>query len=238
LYRENGKKESVIESLHRARLEQWIGDFDEAEKIYDEILSSDDRMVIYLKPAIEEKKTRMIADFLDHRKVDQIADFQPGAFDELIYADQIVFKKIPEIEKMGSQRPSLPLITEKEIRIQDEIDSKWKYSIIASAKTGGKIRFEIRGYSKVDREAKLNNVSRQMIRHKIDDLIFTPLEQQKPDAICINASLGTERFIYYVEVDSWGALRGEAIVSENKIQEFLEEQNDCLNSLQQMLWER
>ena len=60
--------EMVIESLYRARMEQWIGDFEEAEKIYDAILNSDNNMVAYLKPSIEDKKKKLITDKVSYPK--------------------------------------------------------------------------------------------------------------------------------------------------------------------------
>lgn len=225
-------KETVIESLHRARMEQWIGDFEEAEKIYDAILDSDDNIVNYLKPSIEDKKKKLIMDngFYKQKK-GRFNDFEVSH-----YKDQILIDSSFQEVKFGSQKYSPPLMQKREISVNNPVESVWKYSVIASSRAGEMIRFEIRGYPQKNRKPELRNISKQISEHNIRAIIFTPLEQQLPDSVCMDVLLGDEQLTYYIEIDSWGSIRGEAIIPDEKVTVFLQDQNEFLSNLEKAIW--
>lgn len=225
-------KESVVEALHRARMEQWIGDFEEAEKIYETILKYDDNMVIYLKPSIENKIKNLME---DKRKYQRDKDYLEGC-EGLYYEQQVLFDFSYKDIQFGSLNSMLPLIKEKEILISNIKDTIWKYSVIVSSKANNSIRLEIRGYAQTKQKPNLKNLSEQISNLGISNLVFTPMGQEPPDSVCIDIEFGDEKQPYYIELDSWGNLSGETVVLDNKVSVFFTEQNKLFLRLEKILW--
>lgn len=224
--------ESIIEALHRARMEQWVGDFAEAEKIYETILQCDDNMVIYLKPSIENKKKKLME---DKRKYQRDKDYLVGK-EELYYEQQVLFDFSTKDIQFGSHKSTLPLVKENKLLISNLKDTMWKYSVIVSSKANNIIRLEIRGYSQTKQKPNLRNLSEQISNLGISNLVFTPMEQQQPDSVCIDFQLGAEKQPYYIEIDSWGNISGETVVLIDELKVFFAEQIKLFLKLENILW--
>ncbi|MGO4182193.1 hypothetical protein AB4Z17_13495 [Paenibacillus sp. TAF43_2] len=52
-------KPSVVEKFQKARLYQWIGDYYEAQKLYEEIEQNEEEMAYILKPTVNQKKKKL-----------------------------------------------------------------------------------------------------------------------------------------------------------------------------------
>jgi len=209
-------------------MEQWIGDFDEAEKLYEKVLSSDNDMVHYLKPSIEAKIKK-----LSEKKKDEGKKSKPSN------SQRNLVKSKQENQKMifGMAKDKLPLLQEKKIKMNQSIKSIWKYSVIVNSKIGEMVRFELRGYPQSSRKPNLKNVFKIRQLHSVTNEVFSPLDQQIPDMVCLDVALGESKFPFYIEIDTWGTISGEAVIQEEKITLFFTNLNDFLVDLEETIWE-
>lgn len=230
--KEQFSDENVVEYLHKARMEQWIGDFEKAEKIYRDILNSSNKIVAYLESSINKKIKKLSKD-RNNSEYGFVANYIPDSTTNVVEA----YPSKRNL-KFGSLKKSLPLLNEEKICISQKIELIWKYSIIANSRSGNNIRFEIRGYPQTKQKPELINIDNlsnetTAFSFKVE---FVTIEKQMPDLARIDVELGDSKILCSVEIDSWGTICGEAVVLYERLNLFFESLSEFLSKVEKTIW--
>lgn len=190
-------KSIVVKTLQKARLDEWIGDFSNAEKLLSEIEESNADIKYLFRKTVKERK----------KKIQTERNYHIAASRVYKESKPILF----EVENLQSD--NLP-----EHMIVDNIPiSSWKYSATVISKADSDLRIEIRGYNPEGILPKLVFDMPAHIRNwRINDVTLKPNSEQI-SLINFFATSENPAIQLYFSVDRWGLLSGVTILHENDI---------------------
>lgn len=217
-------KSNVIRKFQNARLNAWIGDYDEAEKLYDEIENSDERLAYILKPTVRQKKS-------------EIDLFHAQKESDLNYVSREYYIKTPEKKLLFNPQY---LDSKENIPGQKSpLSIQWKYTVSVIAKSGENLRLEIRGYNPQGKLPKLNLSLVNLTSHW--NVIQTGQDSQSydtlPDLVWLLAELERVPLTkLYIAVDRWGLLSGSLVCLETSLGDSLGYVHSLISELDDKLW--
>jgi len=207
-------KTSVVVKFQKARLYQWIGDYDEAQNLYEEIEQTEEKMAYILKPTIKQKKMELPPN-------KEMIEFNN-------VAAQLTTPKTPlylfDVNKLKPRN-------ERNINKPDK-QTKWKYSISIISRVDDELRLEIRGFNPMGEIPDVKN--------KID-ISFSVFDvesigQNEGDIIWYNGKLSDSSSLLYISVDCWGLLCGTALVREDNLGDSLSYIHFTICELDKAMW--
>lgn len=205
--------QSAIHKFQEARLCQWIGANDDAEKLLEEIEQMDEDIAYILKPVVRKKK-KDISYKNDNYRV------------PVVYSEKTIDLKQP-IYLFDSNK----LKPENKMNIVPQfINTKWKYSVSVVSKIEGELRLEVRGYNPQGSIPQLTNNNAVFSVFNINSF-----DKSDADLIWYSGSI-FETNLFYISVDRWGLLSGTAIVKEDQFSETLAHLHSTICELDQAVW--
>lgn len=216
-------KTSVVGKFQKARLYQWIGDFDKAQKLYEQIEENEEEMAYILKPTVKQKKKELP---LNKDMIDFKADNENRMFNYV--AAERVFQKKPlylfDVDKLKPEN-------KRNIKPSDH-QTKWQYSISIISRVDDELRLEIRGFNPL---GDIPNVKSKI------DISFSVLNvesvgQTEGDIVWYNGKLSDSTNLLYISVDCWGLLCGTALVREDNLGDTLSYIHITICELDKAMW--
>lgn len=217
-------KSNIIKMFQIARLDEWIGDYNSADLVYDDIQRSNDKLSYVLKKTITERKERFP---IEKQKIAHVDMFFEGrvAAQQVESRMKLLYK--PELLKPRNIH---------EMPIQPDL-VKWKYSASVISKVDNDLRLEIRGYNP-DGETPNLYVDIDLPEEMINWEIESDRQFAETDAILleINTYYEEENTRIYLSIDQWGLLYGSVIVDETYLGDTLIRIHKFLENLSNLLW--
>jgi hypothetical protein len=190
-------KSLIVNTLQRARLDEWIGDFSNAEKLLSEIEESNSDISYLLRKTVKERK----------KKLETEEKYQIAA--ERAY-------KEPKPMLFNIENLQIGKMSDTSTDYNTPI-SFWKYSATVISKVDSDLRVEIRGYNPQGIPPRLKfEVPSQIQNWAITDVSYKPNNDQI-SLLNIFTTSEEPNVQMYFSVDRWGLLSGVAILNENDI---------------------
>ncbi len=234
-------KNNIIKKFQIARLDEWIGDYENADIIYEEIQKSDDNLSYILKPTVKERKRKLPVteeskDKVIENNIDYIFDGDILMIAEPFpMPDRVYYEKVKEIEKDSIlYRPESLQPRKQHMKLQN-VKLRWKYTISVVSRVDNYLRLEVRGYNPDGSTPILNSDFTMKIN---DWYIESDIESfNGVDTLLeINAFHEEEKTAMYMNIDLWGLLSGTIIVDEQNLGDTLISIHIFLDSLSNKLW--
>lgn len=209
-------KNAIVNMLQRARLDEWIGDFNNAERLLSEIEQSNSEITYLFRKIVKERKKK-----IETEGKYQIATVRTYNEEKLMLFDveKLKINKLPE-----------------EMIDNNTLASCWKYSASIISKVGSDLRVEIRGYNPDGITPKLAfSMSSEIRNWQIIDIIRKPNDEQI-SLVNIYAISEYPEVQLYFSVDRWGLISGVAIVNENDIGTALRHIDYLFSVVSTRLW--
>ena len=219
---------NTVRKFQIARLDEWIGDYKSAEKIYEEIQNSDDNLSFVFKNAVKKRQGKLPS------KKDIKSKNALNNKPELKHNSNIDSSRVKNnIESLFDSNSLNPKKT-NDVDIPANI-MKWKYSVSVISKVENDLRIEIRGYTLEGVVPQLNNE----FPKKIADWDIEwdkQFSETTTYLIELNAFNKEEDTQMYLSIDKWGLFRGTIVVDENKLGDILVSINVFISNLSNILW--
>lgn len=209
-------KNIIVNTLQRARLDEWIGDFNNAEKLLSEIEQSNTEITYLFKKTVKVRKKKIETEG-KYKIAAEIAykEEKPMLFNP----ENLNINKLPE----GMVYNNTPV-------------SCWKYSAAIMSKVGSDLRVEIRGYNPEGIPPKLSfNMPSEMQNWLINDIIRKPNDEQISLVNIFAISEYPEVQLYF-SVDKWGLISGVAVINEDEIGTSLRHIDYLFSIVSTRLW--
>jgi hypothetical protein len=215
-------KISVVEKFQKARLYQWIGDYDEAQKLYEQIEQNEEEMAYILKPTVKQKKKELPLN-------KDMIDFKPNEDITFKYvaAERVTQKKPLYLFDVDKLKPE----NKRNIKSSDN-QTKWQYSISIISRADDELRLEIRGFNPL---GEIPNM-KSKIEISFSVLDVESVGQTEGDIIWYNGKLTDSSNLLYISVDCWGLLCGTALVREDNLGDTLSYIHITICELDKAIW--
>ncbi|KUO76685.1 MAG: hypothetical protein APF77_01525 [Clostridia bacterium BRH_c25] len=211
-------KNMIVNTLQKARLDEWIGDYSSAEKLLSEIEESNTAITYLFRKTVKERK----------KKIETAGKYQ--------ISESVAYREAkPALFKTENlQIDNLP-----EGMIDDNTPvSCWKYSATVTSKVDSDLRVEIRGYNPDGLPPKLAfDMPAQIRNWSIIDKTLKPNNEQ-PSLVNFFTASENPAVQLYFSVDKWGLLSGVAILDENDIGIALRHIDFLFSKVSSQLWPR
>lgn len=206
----------IVNTLQKARLDEWIGDFSSAEKLLSEIEESNSAITYLFRKTVKERK----------KKIETADKYQISKSVAYREPKQALFKT------ENLQIDNLP----EEIIDDNTPASCWKYSATVTSKVDSDLRVEIRGYNPEGLPPKLAfDMPAQIRNWRIIEIILKPNSEQ-PSLVNFFITSENPAVQLYFSVDRWGLLSGVAILDENDIGIALRHIDFLFSKVSSQLW--
>lgn len=224
----NKDSKSLVKQFQMARLDEWIGDLESANKLYDEIKKEaalqNKGLSYIMEPTVRERK----------KKVEDTIDGQRFVAKGIAFsvADSVMQESEPLL--LYDPQKLAPKSSFKNLKLPSKIN--WKYTITLTARVDNDIRLEIRGYNPKNQFPKLKYTLNRPFSFWDATLEQEPREDSQPDLITF---LGDSKFFntpIFLSIDRWGLLTGTVITSEENIGDILVHIHVFLCELDNDLW--
>lgn len=210
-------KSTLLKMFQKARLAQWIGDFEEAELLYSEIEHSHGGLAYILKPATKIRKKKLEGIYSKHEI-------------PLLNERNVLIEDDKYFEQHIIQPKTIKYFDKKYQELM------WEYSASIVGKNEDAIRLEIRGYNPNGTIPRLhNNIFIESPYWSLKEVRIEP-ENSKPDLLNILAYSEDPEIKLSLSVDCWGLLTGTAITYESEIGDTLAKIHIFLCELGRNLW--
>lgn len=206
-------KNIIIEKFQIARLDEWIGDFESADTIYNEIQESQNELSFILKKSVSKRKEKLPIN-ADAAKRNSVA-----AKIHIDRVDNIAFFQQSKLLSIPIQYSSI----------------KWKYSVSIVSKIANDLRLEIRGYNPTGDKPKLSNLQTVLSvpmegwtinTHLNEDVLLLEIEAYEKEG----------NSLLYLSIDQWGLLYGTFIVDKICLDDTLIKVHVLLSYLSGYIW--
>lgn len=216
-----GKKE-VVKKYQTARLDEWIGDYDSADKLYGEIEQSEEEFASFLKEAATQKK-KEIEDKINR---DTFSLGSPKI-------DTITLYIKDETECLFNK-------SNLELKLRKNNDfnliPSWKYSVSIISKIDKDLKLEIRGFNPSGNLPNLYiSLPFNLFNWSIEKIDKQPNKEQI-DLLGIMAFSETPEAHIYLSIDKWGLLNGTAIARYEELGDVLFDINRLLFEISKLCW--
>lgn len=215
-------KNEIVKKLQTAHLDEWIGDYDSADKQYGEIERSEEEFAFFLKEvAIQKKKEikdKIKKDTLSlgFPKIDAVTVFIKEESESLIDKSKLKLKL--------RKNNDLSLIP------------SWKYSVSVTSKVNNDLKLEIRGFNPSGDLPNLQiSLPFNFFNWNIEKIDTQPNEEQIDLLEIIAFSEAPETHIY-ISIDRWGLLNATAITIEESLGDALYDINRLLHEISKLSW--
>ncbi len=219
---------NTVRKFQKARLDEWIGDYESADRIYEEIQKSDDNLSFVFKNTIKKRQGKLHS-YEDIQYKNEIENKQ-----ELEYNSNGYYRLVENnIEKLYDSNSLNP---KKIHNIDIPADVlKWKYSASVISKVENDLRIEIRGYISEGIVPQLNNeFPKKITDWDIEwDKQFSETTIYLIELDAVNKEEDTQM---YLSIDKWGLLRGTIVVDENKLGDILVSVHAFISKLSIIIW--
>lgn len=213
--------DSIIKKYQTARLDEWIGDYDNADKLYAEIERSEEVLAFFLKETAIQKK-REIEDI---RKGDQYS-LSSGIPMGILY--------IKDETKCLFNESNLKL----KLRKDNDYNCfpSWKYSVSVLSKVAKDLKLEIRGFNPSGMLPDLYIMLPYNLGNWIIKKTDTQPTEDQIDLLGISALSESPEVQIYLSIDRWGLLSGTAIAVDEELGDVLFDINTLLFEISKLCW--
>lgn len=227
-------KSSLVYRFQLARLEEWIRDLEEANKIYEEIKKEAEKessgLAYIMEPVVRERKkkiedTRGDAGWAGKAVADTAYSLHPS--DRLVHDNDLVLLYDPNTLQPRSSFSELALPQTVE----------WKYTVTIAAKADYDLRLETKGYCP-------NNILPKYPGKRVLEkdwwtcTIESEVETDDPDQIMIEGESTISSSPISITVDRWGLLSGTTLIHEVNLGDYLIHIHDLICELSRFFWTR
>jgi hypothetical protein len=214
---------NTVRKFQTAKLDEWIGDYESADKIYEEIQNLDDKLLFVFKNTINRRQSKLNSYKEKHfeRKIDKkpVLDHTSNS------TSHLVKNNVELLYDPDSLKPK----KNQNIDIAASV-MKWKYSVSVISKVENDLQIEIRGYIP---EGVIPQLSNEFPKKIADwdvewDKLFSETIIYLIELNAFNKEYDTQM---YLSIDKWGLIRGTIVVDESKLGDILSSIHVILSNL-------